>query len=98
MTMTLSFNQGVTIPAAVLARELDGESVLLNLESETYFGLDAVGTRMWALLTSAPSIEAAYQALLAEYDVAPDVLRQDVEALVSQLLAQGLLELEDGAA
>ena len=91
--MTLSFNQGVIIPAAVLARELDGESILLNLESETYFGLDEVGTRIWALLTGAPTIQAAYEALLAEYDVAPDVLRQDLEALLAQLLEQGLLEL-----
>jgi hypothetical protein len=79
-------------------RELGGEAVLLNLDSETYFGLDDVGTRVWHTLTGAPSIQAAYESLLAEYDVAPQVLRQDLEALLDQLLQHGLLELGDGAA
>jgi len=42
------------VPAHVLIRHLDGESVLLNLESERYFGLDATGTRMWELATTQP--------------------------------------------
>lgn len=88
----LSFDQAVHIPETVLVRVLDEESVLLNLDSETYFGLDAVGTRMWTLLTTAPSIQAAYETLLTEYDVAPDVLRYDLQALLQQLLEQGLLE------
>jgi hypothetical protein len=49
----------VAIGADVLVRELQGELVLLNLKSETYFGLDEVGTRMWSVLTSTPSIRAA---------------------------------------
>ena len=96
MMATLSFDRPVHAPEHVLMRELDGESVLLNLDSETYFGLDQVGTLMWSLLTGAPSIQAAYDALLAEYDVTPYVLRQDVEALLGQLLDHGLLELKDG--
>jgi len=89
-----SFDKRVCAPEGVLVRELDGESVLLNLESETYFGLDEVGTRMWALLTAAPSIQAAYEALLVEYDVAPERLRQDLETLVAQLVDNGLLTLD----
>ena len=42
------------VPAHVLIRHLEGESVLLNLDSERYFGLDATGTRMWQLATSQP--------------------------------------------
>ncbi len=54
------------MPEGVLVRELEGESVLLNLESESYFGLDGIGTRMLALLTDSDSIEAAYEKLLDE--------------------------------
>ena len=46
--------RAVRVPDDVLMRELDGESVLVHLDSEACFGLDDVGTRMWALLTSAP--------------------------------------------
>ncbi len=92
---TLSFNRSMRAPEHVLVRVLDDESVLLNLDNETYFGLDDVGTRIWALVTTTPSIQAAYEALLREYDVAPQVLRDDLEALLAELLENGLLELSD---
>jgi len=86
----------VIVPETVLFRELDGESVLLNLNTESYLGLDDVGTRMWTLLTTEPSIQAAYVKLLAEYDVTPDALRHDVEVLLGQMLEHGLVEVKDG--
>jgi len=88
--------QSVSVPENVLFRELDGESVILSLESDAYFGLDDVGTRMWQQLTSQPTIQDAYDALLKEYDVEPDVLRADVAKLVTELVAAGLLALNDG--
>jgi len=92
----ISFASRVVVPDTVLFRELDGESVLLNLETESYLGLDAVGTRMWALFSTLPSIQAAYDTLLSEYDVAPEVLRRDVEALLDQMIEHGLVQLNDG--
>jgi len=89
--MTISFTDRVAVPDGVLISHLQEESVILNLESERYLGLDDVGTRFLTVLTSSESIEAAYQQLAAEYDVDPQVLRQDLQALVDQLLAQGLL-------
>jgi len=57
----VSFTDRAATPANVLVRILDRESVLLNLETEQYFGLDETGTRMWQLVTGLPNIEAAYQ-------------------------------------
>ena len=79
----------------VLVRELQGESVLLNLDSEAYFGLDEVGTRMWRVLTSAPSIEAAVETLFAEYAVDRDQLRADLARFVAKLTDAGLVDLRD---
>ena len=84
------------MPAHVVLQDVDGESVLLNLDSESYFGLDEVGTRIWAVLTQAPSIQEAYEALLAQYDVPPELLRADMEELIGQLVDNGLLELARG--
>ena len=83
----------VSAPAHVLVRFLDRESVLLNLETEQYFGLDETGTRMWQLLTAAPDIEAAYQELLAEFDVEPDLLRENLTDLLERLVGNGLLQV-----
>ena len=78
---------------SVLIRELEGEAVLLNLDNETYYGLDEVGTRMWAVLATSPSIAAAHAALLEEYDVAPDRLESDLRVWIGQLVENGLLIL-----
>ena len=90
----ISFSSQVTVPESVLFRELEGESVLLNLETESYLGLDEVGTRMWTVLTSTPSIEAAYEILVGEYAVDPDTLHRDIETLLKQLLEHKLVALE----
>jgi hypothetical protein len=74
-------------------RELEGESVLLNIETETYFGLDDVGTRMWTLLIASETIQQAFDALLDEYDVAPETLKTDLTDLLQQLVEKGLLEV-----
>jgi hypothetical protein len=92
----ISFQARVIVPAHVVLQDVEGESVLLNLDSEHYFGLDEVGTRIWAVLTQAASIQEAYEYLLTQYDVPPDVLRADVEELIGQLVDNGLLELADG--
>ena len=83
----------VSIPDGVLVRELQGESVLLNLNSGSYFGLDEVGTSMWAALTTSPSIQAACEKLLAEYEVEPEQLRTDLRGLIAKLAEAGLIHV-----
>jgi hypothetical protein len=91
--MSVSFSQRLTVAPDVLFRIVGDEAVLLNLKTEKYLGLDATGTRMWTVLSDAPSIQAAYDALLEEYDVPPDRLRQDLDAFLSKLLEHGLIEI-----
>jgi len=87
----ISFAERVTVPSNVLIRFLDQESVLLNLNTERYFGLDSVGTRMWQLVTSCPSIEEAYSQLLDEFDVNSQVLRSNLSDLLDHLAENGLI-------
>jgi len=89
----VSFADRAATPAHVLVRVLDRESVLLNLETEQYFGLDETGTRMWQLLVGSPSIDAAYQELLVEFDVEPELLRSNLKELLSRLVDSGLLQV-----
>jgi hypothetical protein len=89
----VSFADRAKVPAHVLVRFLEGESVLLNLETERYFGLDGTGTRMWQAVTAAPSIDGAYHELLDEFDVAPELLKSNLTELLGRLLDNGLLEV-----
>lgn len=75
----------------VVFRDLAKESVLLNLSTGTYFGLDAVGTRLWHLIAEHGSTALVIETLLNEYDVDALRLQKEVGALIDQLLAKGLL-------
>lgn len=74
----------------VLCKEVDGEAVLLDLETETYFGLNETGARLWVLLTGAPTIGRALETMLEEYDVPREALERDVDDLVERLVTAGL--------
>lgn len=91
-----AMNERVFTPPHVVTRRLDDELVLLSLDSESYFGLDPVGTRMWEVLSSSPSVEAAFEQLLSEYDVDETRLRSDLEKLITHLVDSGLIELRPG--
>jgi len=91
--MSISFAERLILPEDVLISNVEGESVLLNLNSERYFGLDEVGTRMLSVLTTSNSIQTAYEALLEEYEVENEALRRDLAELVDRLIDQGLLEV-----
>jgi hypothetical protein len=94
--MTISGQAHVSASSNVLVQNLDGEAVLLDLESGRYFGLDEVGARFWQVLAEAPSVEAAYETLAAEYDVDREKLRQDLYALLDELVEHQLITVSDG--
>jgi Coenzyme PQQ synthesis protein D (PqqD) len=95
-TMECTLDMKAVVPPDVLIQETLGESVLLNLRSGQYFGLNSVGTHMWTVFTRADSLGAACNKLAAEYDVEPHRLEQDLRALVKQLTELGLLEVHGG--
>jgi hypothetical protein len=78
-------------PHGVVAREVDGEMVLLNLQSEQYYSLDRVGADIVTRLTRGP-MDEAIAALCRDYEVDADVLKEDVDGLVEDLVQAGLLE------
>jgi hypothetical protein len=99
MNMSHSFSARVRVASDVMFRLVGDEGVLVNLSTERYLGLNAVGTRMWTALGSASSVERAYEQLLREYDVEPARLRADLDEFIDRLLSQQLIETDsDGEA
>lgn len=89
--MPTSFATRIAAAPDVMFRTVGEESVLLNLKSETYLGLDPVGTRMWTALTESESIQSAYEMLLGEYEVDGRQLRSDIEDFVGKLVEHDLV-------
>ena len=78
----------------VLIQEVGGESVLLDLNSERYFGLDPVGTRIWALLEDHEDLQSIADALCVEFEAEPGRIQGDLLALVGELAEAGLVKVE----
>ncbi len=85
----------VVVSGEVLAQEIDGEMVLLDLKSESYFGLDPVATRIWQLLQSHGDLQQVQAIMADEFEVDGDQLTRDLRDHINELLAAGLVHLQD---
>jgi coenzyme PQQ synthesis protein D (PqqD) len=75
----------------VVFRDLEGEAVILDLTSGRYFGLNAVGTRIWMLLEAGTPIEQIVRTVAEEYAADAAQIDRDVKALVEDLLSRRLI-------
>jgi hypothetical protein len=77
----------------LLSSELEGEAVILDLSSGVYFGLNAVGARIWELIQDGRDLRAVRATLLEEFDVPPDRCEADLMQLVRRMAANGLVNV-----
>lgn len=73
--------------------DLAGEAAILNLKSGVYYGLNAVGARIWSLIQEPRAVSDIRDTILSEYDVEPDRLRADLLAWLQQMADAGLVEI-----
>ena len=87
MTLTDMFN----VSSQAIARQVGDETVILHLGSGTYFGLDAVGSRIWQLMEKGKSLNEIRDVVLDEYEVSSEDVERDIAGLIKDLLAQDLV-------
>ena len=89
----ISLDSKIGISQDALIREIEGESVLLNLKSGIYFGLNSVGTRIWHLLQQFQSLKKVLPVLAAEYQVGLERCQKDLLSLIAALDQSGLVQI-----
>lgn len=87
----------VTLSPDALFQELEGNAVLLNLNSERYYGLEGSGARLWQLLGEYGEPEVVVREMLKQFAVDEQVLRADLANLIAGLADAGLLSVGDAA-
>lgn len=87
----------VRVPERVLMRRVGDEQVLLNLEDETYYGLNPAGSRLIELAGAGATLEEIAGRLFAEFEVERGQLEIDVRRIAAELIATGLIELRSAA-
>ena len=87
----MTLDSTYVIPPQVMARTVGEETVILDLESGTYFGLDPIGARIWQLIENGKSLSQVCDVMVEEYEVTRDVLERDALALAGELLDKNLI-------
>ena len=88
---------GVRVPAHVVYRSFEGETLLLNLDSGQYHGLNETGGRMLELMKEPNgTIRGAIARLAEEYEVDAAEIEPDLTAFCRDLAERGLVELVPG--
>lgn len=77
----------------LLASELDGEIVMLNVQRGNYYGLSGVAKRVWELLDGPKSINQVCMALQAEFEVAHDQCVKDVVVFVEKMINENMVRV-----
>jgi hypothetical protein len=78
-----------------VSSQLGDETVILQLDDGVYYGLDPVGTRVWALLQEPRTIADLRDRIIEEYEVDPERCERDLVGLLEDLLARRLIELSE---
>jgi hypothetical protein len=87
----LSDETTFSVPEHVLARRTGDELVVLNLDSEQYYGLDEEGTWFWEQIASGASFGEAVNSMQAEFEVDRDTLIEDLTSITADLQRHGLV-------
>ena len=97
MKEKLSKNSIIAAAKEQVSCDLAGEAAILDLKSGQYYGLNAIGARIWSLMQEPHSISEVLRTLLEEYDVDAAQCEEDVLALVQKMAASGLIEVQGDA-
>jgi hypothetical protein len=92
---TISLNSTVVAAKGQVSSEIGSEVAILDLEAGTYYGLDAVGARIWALIHEPKMVSEVRDVILDEYQVDPGRCERDLLALLRRLADEGLVEVDD---
>lgn len=83
----------IVISPDVLCQELDGEMVILDMKSGQYFGIDAIGCKIWKMLEEKVCPDKIVDNFLDEYDVLPDICCQHVYSFIDHLQQGDLISI-----
>ena len=87
----MNLDTHLSIPPQVMSRLVGAETVLLDLASGIYFGLDGVGKRIWEILADGQSLGQAVAVITEEFEVDEAQAKKDVIEFTNDLVERGLL-------
>lgn len=92
---TLTESTQIVAADGCLSTTIDGETVILHVDAGKYYGFNEVGTYVWDLLQRPRTVEEVCRAVVEEYDVTYDRVRDDVDEIVRELAEKDLVRFDE---
>jgi Coenzyme PQQ synthesis protein D (PqqD) len=91
----ISRDSVVVVSQDQVSSDLAGESVILNLKSGTYYGLNELGSVIWEFIQEPKTVADICESILQEYEVDAETCESSVQALLSDLINAQLVEIQN---
>ncbi len=91
LEIDMQLDAKLSIPPQVMSRLVGDETVLLDLASGIYFGLDGVGKRIWESVAEGLSLAETAAVIVTEFEVGEVQAKTDLIAFAGDLVERGLL-------
>ncbi|MBW4575023.1 MAG: PqqD family peptide modification chaperone [Aphanothece sp. CMT-3BRIN-NPC111] len=95
MPLNLDQNSVVVAIQDQVSSGLPDEAIILNLKSDVYYGIAAVGARIWNLLEQPITVQEIRNTILSEYEVDPERCEADILRFLQKLMTEGLIEISN---
>ncbi|MBP0011911.1 MAG: lasso peptide biosynthesis PqqD family chaperone [Roseofilum sp. SBFL] len=90
---TITLTQKLVRNPDILASNLEDELVMMNIESDSYYGTNPVGTRIWELLEQPVTVSELCGLLQEEFDVDDQTCQQDVLPFIQKIVDEKLVSI-----
>jgi hypothetical protein len=93
VTLHLGPSDSLRPTAPIAARPISDGVILVNLESGQCWELNSVGALIWDRLSQGDSLDSISRVVAHTYSIDIEMARGDTEALLSNLVEQGIVEV-----
>jgi hypothetical protein len=89
----IGLHSRLTRAADLVSADLDGEIALMSVAAGKYYGLEPVGSRIWALLETSRSVSEICTVLVAEFEVEREQCEREVLAFLNLMAQANLIKV-----
>lgn len=95
--MGLAPTDRLSCPPEVLSRVLDGEAVLLQLDTGMYFGMNEVASKVWERIVEGATVREIVAGITAEFEVDEATIERDLGEFVAALVEKRLCSISQAS-
>ncbi|WP_199620978.1 lasso peptide biosynthesis PqqD family chaperone [Paenibacillus alkalitolerans] len=93
--LRVSLNDTIFQSSGYLVSDMDGDKVMMSVQTGKYYNLGKVGGRIWGLAASPIAVSQIVDTLVSEYEVERELCERQVLSFVTKLYKESLIQLEE---